>query len=241
MTSASDYKASLPALRQRVPVGIKQALQLLQETDGDVEKAQALFEARCVEIVQAKTGAPADLCAQCLAAVGFDIASAIDQVETQLYSLTERIVRKWQNKEQALDVLASALETAHGLEQQHWFTEEELRPLNEQQFCFMLVREWIEYEEWEGFDFALAFQVPAVSTQIAQKLLLPELAEVLLKASERQLLICSETVTKSPRNLNRLLAKDALLLEYEKYYKRHKSTLFEALYAYVKTHISCFV
>jgi hypothetical protein len=52
------YQAELSALRQRLPIGVRQGLVLLQQTQGDVAAAAALFEQQLTRVVARQAQVP---------------------------------------------------------------------------------------------------------------------------------------------------------------------------------------
>lgn len=195
-----QFKEELDLLRQQIPVGIRNGLNLLDKTNGDINLARALFEDEFTEIVVGKSSVSREIAQKYLVAANYDIAKTFVSIDDERFTLPERILRKAKgNKERALDLLGQNLEDAKGITRKYWLTLDELQGLSTVQYCLLVVKEWLDYEDYEGFDYALYFYLDIAATQIETQLLLPEVAGYLRAGKKRSDEIIEQYKPKRPR------------------------------------------
>ncbi|MGI4871548.1 MAG: hypothetical protein ACRYFX_10260 [Janthinobacterium lividum] len=176
-------QTQLAALRQRVPVGLRHGQALLARTHGNVPTAEALFRAETQALVVAKTGVDAAVAERHLGQHGYDINLTLKSIDEERYTLTERILRRYKHdREEALEKVAYALETAHQLPRNYWLQFEAFPKLPPPLFCVAVVLEWLAYDNWEGLTGALYFHLDLVTYQLDNQLYLPEIAQTLRTA-----------------------------------------------------------
>lgn len=172
-----DHEEQIKQLREQVPVGLRQAASLLEKTGGDVAAARQLFIQEVQTVVLGKTAAPHEMVSKLLEQYHYDIPRTLNAIEEALYTITERILRKNKNNpEAAIDKVALAVETATPLHRDYWLPLETMVLPNAGQQVFMVVYEWLSYEDYEGFDSALYFHRELVSTILRDRLSCAEAA-----------------------------------------------------------------
>jgi NACalpha-BTF3-like transcription factor len=67
------YKDQLEILRQRIPVGVRHGLILLEKTDGDLEKAEIQFQEEMITQIIHKTEVTRETATRYLKQNNFDI------------------------------------------------------------------------------------------------------------------------------------------------------------------------
>ena len=179
-----DYKDKLPLLRQQIPIGLRHGLLLLEKTEGNVAQAVVLFQEEMIRLISNKTGVDIALARKHLAQNGFEISATLKSIEEERYSLTERIIRRYKDKEEAIGKIAWSVETTHGLKRNFWLDFACLENLEPELFCLMVIHEWLSYDGWEGLDSALYFHLDTITEQMEKRLGLPQLAQTLRKALE---------------------------------------------------------
>lgn len=239
-----EYKEQLDTLRQQMPIGIRQGLDLLRKTGGDIVAARSLFEEEITAIIISKTSVSREVAQKHLKAANYDIPKTLVSIEEERFSLPERILRNTKDKEAALSLLAQNLEDAKGIKRDHWLALDQLQHLSPVQQCLLVVMDWLDYEDYEGFDAAIYFYLDLVITQIEAQLLLPELADTLRHAGIRRDEIkaghrAKNAVNKSFFLVNKL-SKDRKLLSYEDAFKASKSAIVDKLYDLVTNNIKEF-
>jgi hypothetical protein len=233
------YKDKLEILRQRLPVGLRHGLILLEKANGDVEQAVELFQQEMRVLVINKTGVTEDIATKHLIKTSFDIDLALKSIDEERYSLTERILRRYtHNKEQALEKLADTIEKEHELIRDFWLDFEDLQRLPQEVFCLLTIVEWLNYEGWEGFDSAIYFHTDVVTDQIERQLLLPAIAKAIKTAKE----IHESQFEQQKMKLEREGAVGATpeFREQEDLFNEQKPLLIAALYEFVKRHMDKF-
>lgn len=180
-----DHEEQIKQLREQVPVGLRHAAVLLEKTEGDITAARQLFIQEVQATVLGKTAAPREMVLQLLEQHHYDIPRTLNAIEEALYTITERILRKYNNHpEQAIDKIALAIETATPLHRQYWLPLQTMVLPNSFQQTFMVIHEWLSYEDYEGFDSALYFHRELVSTTLGDKLSCPEAAAAIRDGDE---------------------------------------------------------
>ena len=219
---------------------MKQGLELLNAAQNNVEAAAAQFEDNCLVVIVAKTGISPELGRHFLKDNQFDIRATLLEIERTQFSLSERILNRYANPATALSMLQSAIENKMSSSRKNWFTLSELQQLNRAQYTFMLVLEWMNYEEWEDFYCALSFNIASVSEVIEIELGLPAVAARLRAAGQRYAQLRDKSAKPELAGQLATLYADNQLTEFEQEYQLAKSTLENRLLQYVKEHIGAF-
>jgi hypothetical protein len=84
------YLEELRALRQRTPIGMRYGLALLQQTNGEVAAAEALFQQELTRLVAHQAQVPEAAARHALELAGYEVPRALQQLEQGRYSLTRR-------------------------------------------------------------------------------------------------------------------------------------------------------
>jgi len=216
-------------LRSQLPIGLNGAIKLLKETEGDIEQAKALFKDRIFVLVKEKSGMQDNVILNYLEKNNYDTQKTLECLFEEKYTLTERILIKNKDKEKALTTLQNAIEQTDNLSRRFWLDAEEMKKLNRQRYCFVIIQEWMNYEDWEGFEPAVctSFCVPA-ATQIKEELGMQELAENILQAHN----ICEEFYT-----VEREITDRPDIRTYNDYFEGYRDELIDNLYSFVKRNI----
>lgn len=239
------YKDKLEVLRQRIPIGLRHGLTLLEKVDGDLDKAEKQFKEEMVALTIEKTGVKPNVAIKHLTKNNFDIGLTIRSIDEERYSVTELILRNFKDKkEDALDKIYLAVEEKHTLERDFWLNFDNLRNLPPEIHCFMTTMEWLNYESWEDYQNALSFNLNIVTEQIDKNLGLPELADSLKKA-ERLLKLAYEKYEANKEHNNSLkaindLQEDKDFQKTENEFKTQRPILIDRLYQLVKANIDKF-
>jgi hypothetical protein len=179
-----DYKDKLPLLRQQIPVGLRHGLLLLEKTAGDVDRSVVLFQEETIYIISSKTGVDIALARKHLVQNRFDVSATLKSIDEERYSQTERILRRYKDKEEAIGEIAWSIETTHSLKRNFWLDFACLENLEPELFCLMVIHEWLSYDGWEDLSSALYFHLDTVTEQIEKRLDLSQLAQTLRRARE---------------------------------------------------------
>ncbi|MGN7824279.1 hypothetical protein ACTJJB_29415 [Chitinophaga sp. 22536] len=172
-----DHIAQIKQLREQVPVGLRHAGILLEKTGGDIITAKQLFIQEIQAVALSKTNAPAEIVLPLLERHQYDIPRTLAALEEVLYSITERALRKIKrNHEAAIDKVATIIEIATPLQRNFWLPLDTMKLPNVYQQTFMTIHEWLSYEAYEDFDYALYFYRELVSNTIRDTLACPEVA-----------------------------------------------------------------
>ena len=234
------YIEELKILRERLPIGIRHGLTLLEKTNGGIEEAEKLFQEEMIAHTAGKAGVSADIAARHLEKSNFDVGRAVQSIDEERYTLTELILRRCKDrKEEALDIIAAAAFEAHDIP---WdFRVPEGLSLPREVYCVLTVLGWINYVDWEGFDVALSAELDIVTVQIENVLSLPELAENLRRASAIQELKFerSKNIKDYVKATNEL-RKNEIYQECENYYEEQRSVLIDRLYKLIADNIKVF-
>jgi hypothetical protein len=237
-----EYKDKLKVLRQRIPIGLRHGITLLEKVNGDLEKAEMLFKDEMLFLAINKTGVTPEVAISHLIKNRFDINLTIKSIDEDRYALTELIFRRYKDKKEgALDEIMNVVEEKYNLKREFWLDFDCLKALPAEIYCFMTIMEWLNYEGWEDYGHALSFNLNTVAEQIEYKLKLTDLADSLRQANSIQALVYKKNeISKGFQNY--INATDELHehKEYQKCeeeFKKQRPVLIERLYELVKNNI----
>lgn len=244
------FKDKLITLRQRIPIGICDGLILIEKVDGDLEEAEKQFKTEMITLAINKTGVTSEVAISHLIKSSFDIILAIKSIKDELrsiddarYTVTELILRNHKNKkEDALVKIMFAVEEQFHLKREFWLSFDCLKALPTEVYSFMVIMEWLNYEDWEGYDFALSFNLDLVTEHIKDQLALTDMVNMLQHANNLKTLIYSKNKTakdfQNYINANNELREHEEYQKCEEYFKRQRPLLLERLYEFVKNNIA---
>ena len=173
------YLVELRALRQRTPINMRHGLVLLQQTNGDVAAAESLFQQELTRLVAHQAQVPEAAARHALELAGYEVPRALQQLEQARYSLTQRILRRYLAPADAVRRVADAIEQTHQVPRPYWLDLQAAQRLLPPVACVLLVTEWLAYEDWEGLDAAVYFQLEVVLAYCDHLLLLPQVSQAL--------------------------------------------------------------
>ena len=236
------FKDELTILRQRIPVGLRHGLTLLEKVNGDLEKAEKLFQDEMVSLIINKTGITSESAVNHLIKSKFDISRTIRSINEERYTLTELILRRQKdNKEDALNKIMPLVEKKYHLKREFWLDFDGLSALPSEIYCFMTIMEWLNYEGWEDYEHALSFNLNIVTEQIKNQLALTDLANSLHQANNIQISVYTKYETS--KDIKHYINARNELSEHEEYqkcvneFKKQRPILIERLYELVKNNI----
>lgn len=232
---------ALQQLRTLIPIGLRHAQALLARCAGNPQQAAELYKSELLQVLVEKSGLPQEQAREQLHAAGYDLNRALHAIEEARFTLTQRILRKHhRDPAQALDLIAQALETAEQLPRQYWLDFAQLEQLAPAPRCFMVVHEWLAYEDWEGFDSALHFHLPEAIAQL-RHLQLDNLADSLEQADQRQQqLRAAHAESESPIELALRVNQDPFFISCQDRFSQQRPQLDEHLFQWVERYIEQF-
>lgn len=232
---------ALQQLRSVLPISLRHAQALLEHCAGNPQQAAERYKTELLQVLVDKSGLPADQAQAHLHNAGYDLNRALSAVEQARFTLTQRILRTHhQDKARALDLIAQTIETAEQLPRQYWLAFERLEQLAPAPRCFMVLHEWLAFEDWEGFDSALHFHLPQAIAQL-RHLQLDALADTLEQADQhQQRLRAAHTERESPIELAVRVNQDPLFNACQDSFSQQRPQLDERLYEWVEQYIEQF-
>lgn len=229
---------ALQQLRSLIPIGLRHAQALLQRCDGNPRQAAERYKRELLQLLADKSGLPPEQAQVYLHEAGFDLNRALQAIEQARFSLTQRILRKHHHDHaSALDLVAQAIEAAEQLPRQYWLAFAPLERLAPPVRCFMVLHEWLAFENWEGFDSALHFHLPQAITQL-RYLQQDALADTLQLADQRQqqLRAAHAASDDSAIELALRVTQDPLFNACQDRFNQQRPQLDPCLYAWVERH-----
>jgi hypothetical protein len=176
------YLEELQVLRQRTPVGMRYGLALLQQTNGEVAAAEALFQQELTQVVVHQQ-VPEAVARHALELAGYDVPRALHQLEQGRYSLTQRVLRRYRAPADAVRRVGDVVEQTHHVPRTYWLDLAAAQLLAPPLACVLVVSEWLAYEDWEGLDVAVSFHLEAVLAYFDYLLALPQVSHALRYAA----------------------------------------------------------
>ena len=229
------FKDKIAILRKRIPVGLHHGLTILKMTDGDVEKSEKIFQEECTTLIADKTSVSKEDAFRHLLKNKFDISLTLKSINEERFSISERILLKYKDKEEALAVLAQTIEETKKLTRNFWLNSDELQHLEPELFCLVVIIEWLNYENWEDLNSAIYFSLDIVIEQIEKQLLLPEIAQTLQRTKE-----IHEQQFAEQKIMLETIGAIGFTPEFDKQndlYHAQRPLLIDTLYDFVKRHI----
>ncbi|MBO9728983.1 MAG: hypothetical protein J7623_10155 [Chitinophaga sp.] len=240
-----EYKEQLDTLRQQMPIGIRHGLELLRKTNGDIVAARTLFEEELIAIIISKTSVSQETAQKHLQAANYDMPKTLVSIDEERFSLPERILRNAKNREEALSLLARNLADAKGIKRNYWLPLDQLQHLSPVQRCLLVVMEWLEYEDYEGFDHGIYFYVDIVVTQHETMLLLPDVAASIRLGRNRSDALMERYKNKpSPGkkqfHVGNVINKDKKFVRTMSIFKENRMLIIDRLYEIATNNIAVF-
>lgn len=237
------YKDKLEILQQRIPIGERQGLILLEKAEGNTDKAEKYFTEERISIIVNKTGIPSEIALHHLQKNNFDIKQTIKTIEEKYFTTTELILKKDYDKEEILDKIFSAIIKKYDWEG-GFRKDNKKENISNELFCFVTVMEWLYFENWENFENALFRHLDIVTEQMRTKLNLPQLADYLEKAQNISNSFYEKYETSKDHNnyvkaTNELRNNKEFIAAEEKFILL-KPLIEERLYEFVKNNIEKF-
>ncbi|RQO74804.1 hypothetical protein DBR43_05320 [Pedobacter sp. KBW06] len=231
-------KHKLENLRQQLPIGLRYGLNLLEKAGGNVEEAAGYFRQECRDLIVQKTGISEQEASVHLLKYNFDIAATLKYIDEARFSLTELIIRRNKDKEEALEKIAGAVVEKEGLIREYWLHPDALSRLQPEVFCLVMLMEWLGFAGWEDFETALYFHLDVISDLIDRQLLLPEIAETLKEA--QAIAIVQAPQQKVSLERDGFVGQTAELTAQSDLFEIQRPLLIDTLYQFVKSNISKF-
>lgn len=243
MSNPIPYKEQLQLLRQQIPIGIRQGIQLLNQTNGDVDQAQRLFETGVIEVIIQKTAVSIDVARKYLITHHYDIPQTIASINATRFTLSERILQKSKdNKEEALTLIVQSIESTSNIQREFWLPLETLTYLAPPVYCLLVLHEFLSYEDWEGFSSAIYFYPDLVITQLETLPGLQFVATHLREAKKR-----SDEIYRQYKYRKELaseiankVADDAAFCEHQAGFEAAKTLIVDRLYNLMVENIGLF-
>ncbi|WP_142684369.1 hypothetical protein [Chitinophaga polysaccharea] len=241
MSNPLPYKEQLHLLRQQIPIGIRQGIQLLNQTNGDVDEARLIFEAAVIETIIQKMAVSADTARKYLAIHHYDIPQTIASINTERFTLSERILqRSKNNKEDALTLIVQSVESSSGIQREFWLPLEELAYLPPPVYCLLVMYEFLNYEDWEGFASAIYFYSGIVTIQLETLPGLEFVANHLREAKRRSDEIYQQCKGWQASEISNKVADDAEFGRHQAVFNAAKTMIINGLYSLVMEHVGVF-
>lgn len=238
------YKDKLEILQQRIPIGDRQGLSLLEKAEGNTDKAEKYFTEERISIIVNKTEVQAEIALHHLQENNFDIKQTIKIIETKYFTATELILKKDHDKEEALDKIFSAIVKKYDWKRNFLNDSNKIKDFPIELYSFVTVMEWLYFENWEDFESALFHHFDIVTEQMRIKLNLPKLADYLEKARSIAHYFYEKYETSKDHNnyvkATNELRKNKEFIAAEEKFILLKPLLEEHLYELVKNNIEKF-
>ena len=159
-------------------------------------------------------------------------------VNEEHLTLTEKILRKYKDKEIAFMHISFAIEDQYKLTRNTWVDFDQLSQLSPENFCVVTLSEWMHYESWEGFGAGLYFHLDIIIEQIKKQLLLPQVAGILEKAGEIDQAQAEQQ--KAILKREEILSPTPEFMTQYNLFETQRELLIDTLYAFVEANIEKF-
>jgi hypothetical protein len=246
-----DYLPKAKILKERLCIGLQDSIDLLKQTDGNLEEAAEIFKEKILGLTQNVIKLPAEKIKPYLEKYKYDAGRTIDAMLDDFRLVdgvpqTEPvyILHKFRSyKKDAITRIAGLIikkeRAARKWDKRSyefpWLKEEELKTLDPYSLCVVALSEWLQYEDLESFEAALFYNLDLVADQI-RLLLMPDLAAALRMARDiyKELIEQHQTVSNE---FYKALRKDEDFREAQKYYVDSQTLLLDTLYTYIQDNL----
>jgi NAD-dependent oxidoreductase involved in siderophore biosynthesis len=133
------YLQELRDLRQRIAIGVRHGLVLLHQTNGDVVAAEAMFQQELTQLVAHQAQIPEADARHALAQANYEVARTLQQLEQTRYSLTQRILRRYRERADAVRRVADVVERTYHVARTYWLDVEAAQLLPSPLACVLVV------------------------------------------------------------------------------------------------------
>lgn len=228
-------KNQLNLLRNRIPIGINGAVKLLKECNGDINLACDLFKKQALETIKEKISFETsdENIENQLVKFNYDIGQTLAALFEQKYTFTERILLTNKNTEKTLDLIVGTIEKEDNLTRDFWLDLDEVKQLNTCRRCLITIMEWINYKEWEGFDYAICCTdwTKELIIQLRNQLQLDNIANNVEEAL---------SISEKFYEIKRCITDHPPIDKYEAFFNQQKEIIYERLIEYVRININEF-
>jgi hypothetical protein len=237
-------KQQLSLLRQRIPVGLTAGLKLLERAGGDIDNAVLLFREEILQTLVSKLGLPEDIIQRHLVNNNYDIDATVKSIDEERFTLTERILKRYKNKEEALDQINFAVMKQHNIYRDGWLDFKQLVGFPKEVYCLMTITEWLLYVDYEGLDEALFFRYEEISNQLETVLQLSSLSEALRQAGKLAVILYEKY--EVPGSIENYMAsvqelkESEIYKQYEYQFTEQQNLVIHRLYDLIKANVHLF-
>lgn len=149
------YINQIKELREKIPIGLKDAKVILEKNDGNVELAISQYKTRLIKKFREATGTDTKTAEELVAETNYSLIDAIKKLELSKLSETEKALRAKGSNEQKVSFISHAIIYFNFDYDCFDFKEEQLAKLNVHQKSVFLIEVWLDYLDYEGFWSAL--------------------------------------------------------------------------------------
>lgn len=236
----NTFSREILEIRKRIPIGIQEALQLLEKHAGKIELAEKDFIADRISILQSKHTLPEEVALAYLSKYNFDIPNCLKKIEEDQYTFTELILRSKKKSADKISLICTRIVEEAGLSKENWISLESLQKLPEASFKLMLISSFLDYCEWEGFSSALMGEkTEAVISLLAKEFPTSALSEIIQEARQIALDLYAEAEKKEGNKFSITTSFYKTLSEHERFrqldnnFEAELDSLYELLEAFV--------
>lgn len=235
-----EHLAILRRLRARLPIGYREGLDLLEQTGGDEAQTEALFKAAFIRETVAQHNVPEALAKKHLEATNYDRAKALERIEEEQYTFLERMLRKPDNTKRIISTAVGALIERHDLDYPEWpgIPVADFEHMPPADAAFLVLDAWLDYEDYEGFEYALFYHAERTINALRNLLQLEEAAQILEKA-----FLLRESVWEEwehARKTRGSWSPSAELNALNKAFNMQKKNILAAMEGYVRENVGYF-
>lgn len=141
-------KEAILEIRKKIPIGLKAAKNLLEQTNFDIQEAVLIWKRKQVEIFVQKNSVAPEEARKLLKEVNYDFAKALSVYKDQNTTEIEKILLSSKKEEQVLANFWTYISDYLG--ENVWITKDEFEKLPELIRNILVVWQWYAYYDYEG-------------------------------------------------------------------------------------------
>jgi hypothetical protein len=145
------FTKQIKELRSKIPIGINRAKTILEKNEGNIDLSIEQYQSELIKILIEKTDSSPEYAKETLKQSQFNLHEAIKIINESKLSTTENILNRNTNNEQKSTHLFRAIINENFTFDTYRVNNKKFNELNTHQKDFLILIEWLDYLECEGF------------------------------------------------------------------------------------------
>jgi len=238
-----NHKNKLKILRKQLPISIKHGLELLNQTNGNIEEATQLFKDFTFKQLNSKMKLNSEIVQNLLFETNYNLELAIEKAEKLQFSPSEIILRKSISNREKIDFIVTQIEQENNLIRKYiTHTKEELAQLSFHRKVIVTLYDWLNNHE-SDYEFNIGCGLMKTSCYYIEIIFkMPKLSNAVLNADKLydEIVIPWNSEMKLYYESKKQLKEDKQFKNNLKIFISKRVELYEKMIEFIKENISKF-